>query len=369
MFFLLLFPILGNAQAYEIESKSSDDGWYYCHTKDFEQNILLQLHVNEKYVTYVSFGIFRNTNEGGENLKDYDKSSTFKLNLSNGEILTYAGGFNSLVAALGKFDISCSKFGSNKKNLTGEDDGYYVLTQLRKYNITKISIASWSKSFSKFRSAATFDAMCKKLKRETGLNNAHFGASPTESSNSSSASSSSSSSRGSSASSNSGYGSNRTSALQTSKDGNMDILALNYFMLDERGVTTPSDFNIFNQIQLTVRNARGKKVWVEFKYVNADNHSALRAVNSNYCVSNNAAGKVISFVPDSDNYTVKEYAKVPVGSLGLGNGNWNIMVMPFVYVGEYKPNLPSSTLGPIKVLHFSKYGQEVGNMTVTDYNY
>jgi len=146
----------------------------------------------------------------------------------------------------------------------------------------------------------------------------------------------------------------------------MDILSLKYFMLDERGLTTPNDFNIYNTIELTVRNARGKKVWIEFKYVNDDTNRALKAVNSSYQATNGAAGSVISFIPDSDNYHYKDYAQIPMGALGLGNGSWNIMVMPFVYVGSFEPNIPSTTLGPVKVLHFSKYGDNVSEMTVTD---
>lgn len=142
---------------------------------------------------------------------------------------------------------------------------------------------------------------------------------------------------------------------------------LNYMMLDERGISTPSDFNIINQVELTVNNAKGKKIWVEFRYYNADNMNAFSAVSSQYKTISSGAGLVKSFVADSDSFYNNPWGKLPLSALGLGNGRWNILVLPYIHVGTYNSNASSTVIGPGKVLHFSKNGENVSEMTVTDY--
>ena len=190
LFFCLLSTI-GYAQSYKFDFRTLDSGDVpinQCIT-NLNQNIMLDIMASTKYVTRIGFSIFSNPEKGGEKLEDYNENSTFKLYLSNGEILTYSEGFyNDFQVAMRSFKISCERFTSNKITLHGNDNGYYVLSQLRKYNITKISIDSWSKTLSNFRSAATIDAMCKKIMRETGLGEDHFGASPNGNSGQSSSS-------------------------------------------------------------------------------------------------------------------------------------------------------------------------------------
>ena len=86
---------------------------------------------------------------------------TLKLYLSNGEILTSETRGNGIWLTCGTHSLKSNK-GKNDEN------GSYVMKQLRKYNITKISVNGHEFTTPNFRSAATIDAMCKKLITKTG---------------------------------------------------------------------------------------------------------------------------------------------------------------------------------------------------------
>jgi len=151
------------AQAYEYGCMKHDGEIYEClMTKSYGQDKLMfslssKSNLNTVFsITGLSFLTYLTK----------EKENILKLFLSNGEILT---GKYSVEEATLWFRIGTHNFLSNKVNISVENKRMaYVMKQLRKFNITKISINGKIVSTPNFRSAATIDAMCKTLISKTG---------------------------------------------------------------------------------------------------------------------------------------------------------------------------------------------------------
>ena len=163
---LLVNTLFVNAQAYEYECFKEDQDYWRCKITD-------PVFFTEK--KEISFGLWAAKNrtlvlhlvpidangffEIGEN-----KTETVKLFLSNGEVLTSSKALGSIPYVI---YVGTQSLSSNKVK-TGDDIGSYVIQQLRTYNINTISIQNYNYTTPGLRSAATIDAMCKKLMQYTG---------------------------------------------------------------------------------------------------------------------------------------------------------------------------------------------------------
>lgn len=151
------------AQTYKYVCETRDLGIYECLLSESygDDRILFSLSSKQNLNTVFSITSIAIM------VKLYaEKTSSLKLYLSNGEILTgkYKSDGNSIW-----FRIATNNFVSNKVNITNDSKRMaYVMKQLRKYNIIKISIDEMIMSTPKFRSAATIDDMCKTLISKTG---------------------------------------------------------------------------------------------------------------------------------------------------------------------------------------------------------
>ena len=155
--------------------------------------------------------------------------------------------------------------------------------------------------------------------------------------------------------------------VSTPKECKMTVDDHLFFLLDERNVSGngPRDFNIYDNIKLTIENAQGKTIWMETRFYDANTHSAITPTNSQYRVGSGNAGSIKSTVIDSDYSSRGYYTVTPLSSLGLSNGMHHLLVMTFIYIGT-DPNSPTTKTASAKVLHFSKYGNNVSEMTITD---
>lgn len=89
--------------------------------------------------------------------------------LSNGEILTcWQSGNTTLPEKQNIYIKQLSRDITSNRHKDKNGIGPYIMTQLRKYNITKIVCKDQIINTPNFRSAATIDAMCKKLIQYTG---------------------------------------------------------------------------------------------------------------------------------------------------------------------------------------------------------
>lgn len=170
--FLLVFAanvLLANAQAYEFECEYIDkiDAWY-CHLGNMikisdKKHLLLQVVNQYNHSCIVRFILFDYGPSSNKYYIETNKTGTLKLYLSNGEILTTtkAGGARLWI------ETGAQNFMSSKQNINN-DTGGYAIQQLRKYNITKISLDGKVFTTPGFRSASTIDAMCKTLMTKTG---------------------------------------------------------------------------------------------------------------------------------------------------------------------------------------------------------
>lgn len=226
----------------------------------------------------------------------------------------------------------------------------YFATQLSKYDIKSIRLCG--ETFCpKFKTAPTFKSMFNTLATKSGYTNAFT----YNSSGRSSSSSGTTSTYGKASSSGS---SSRSSYVQVD-----DIM---YFLLDERGISSvrPDDFNIYDNVMLTIKNSRGKKVWIETKFYDATTSRGITATNSQYRVSGGTAGCIKSFVLDTDDYCKGVYTVTPLSALGLGNGIHKLEVWTWIYVGTKDDD--SAILAPIKTLVFTKYSNSVSKLIVND---
>ena len=88
--------------------------------------------------------------------------NVLKLYLSNGEVFT-----SPVFGDAFWFMFPPQSASSNRAK--NDKEGIYVMTQLRKYNITKINLNGQDYTTPKFRSAATIDAMCKMFEKKYGF--------------------------------------------------------------------------------------------------------------------------------------------------------------------------------------------------------
>lgn len=152
------------------------------------------------------------------------------------------------------------------------------------------------------------------------------------------------------------------------KECKMTVDDINFFLVDERNVSGngPKDFNIYDNIMLTIENANGKTMWVETRFYDANTHMGITPTSSQYRVGGGNAGSIKSTVIDSDYYSKGHYTVTPLSALGLGNGTHHLLVMTWVYIGTKEPNAPTTKIASTKVLHFSKNGNNVSELTVSD---
>ena len=168
---LLVYALFVNAQAYEFSCKEREKipGIYDCMTGSIEiqkdVRIMMAMYSSKGKTCGLDFSIVDNRKVGKQFEIDTKESAVIKLFLSNGDIFT---------------DTQCAKqimwyytapprYTCNKRNFSNHmDANQYVMNKLRMYNIIKLSIDGKVVSTQSFRSAATIDAMCKKLIQYTG---------------------------------------------------------------------------------------------------------------------------------------------------------------------------------------------------------
>lgn len=166
-----------------------------------------------------------------------------------------------------------------------------------------------------------------------------------------------------------------TSNSNSSQSSNSNKISITiddefFYLMDDRTSghsKYPRDFNIYDNVMVTIKNAKGKTIWMETRFYDAATHSAIAPKDNKYRTTSNGAGCINSRVIDSDYYCKGELTVTPLSALGLGNGKHHIEVLTFIYVGVLDPNARTTKLViPAKTLHFSKYGDNVSELTVTE---
>lgn len=270
--FVLLFllqMVQGYAQAYEFECEENN-GFWSCSLKqrlEFQKDVELLFYISAArgLGSVVRFAII-DTREGLHNFQTFGFESTspvvFMLHLSDGEILQNSECVSHTIF----YDNGTQHFTSNKKNFTSPLETIsYIMSRLRKVNIVKISVNGKNLATPNFRSAATIDAMCKKLITKTG-DQGQYGTAPTGSS----ATSKKTTTNRSSSSSSSNYSSSAGGTYTIQKG---DVLwNVSKKLLKESGKANPTNGEIM-QAMKDIAKANGCKTYDECnnKYFNSRN--------------------------------------------------------------------------------------------------
>lgn len=264
VFLLLLQMVQGHAQAYEFELvREGNEIVSYEFNARFSEpkGILVRVSSSNKSYKFCVLEFFTYT-DNYEFLGSYiekDSKGISKIYLSNGEILT-----SNMTGGNGVwFMVGSITFSSNKAK--NDENGSYVMKQLRKYNITKISVNGHEFTTPNFRSAATIDAICKKLITKTG-DQGQYGTAPTGSSTTSKKTTT----NRSSSSSSSNYSSSAGGTYTIQKG---DVLwNVSKKLLKELGKANPTNGEIM-QAMKDIAKANGCKTYDECnnKYFNSRN--------------------------------------------------------------------------------------------------
>ena len=194
VFFLLLQMAQGRAQAYEFTCEKMGDDFWFCYGNiNIKENVTRIGIGSTEMLVIVSFrlGLIASGHfykEVGANAENVN----IKLFLTNGEIFTtIKGAAKNANGAITDIFIPCYLLKSNKTTFTDNaQTALYCISQLRKNNITKIAVNGHEYTIPKSRSAATIDAMCKKLITKTGDQGQYGGNTSTSSSSATNSSSS-----------------------------------------------------------------------------------------------------------------------------------------------------------------------------------
>lgn len=269
VFLLLLQMVQGHAQAYEFECEENN-GFWRCSLKqglEFQKDVELLFYISAArgLGSIVRFAII-DTREGLHNFQTFGFESTspvvFMLHLSDGEILQNSECVSHTIF----YDNGTQHFTSNKKKFTSPLETIsYIMSRLRKVNIVKISVNGKNLATPNFRSAATIDAMCKKLITKTG-DQGQYGTAPTGSSTTSKKTTT----NRSSSSSSSNYSSSAGGTYTIQKG---DVLwNVSKKLLKESGKANPTNGEIM-QAMKDIAKANGCKTYDECnnKYFNSRN--------------------------------------------------------------------------------------------------
>lgn len=163
---LSLQMVQGHAQAYEFDR--GGQGFFTSESIFLGEKKRLRFSINfvgksrEDGMMHFWFQASDNSSKYiflGSLIDENKDNNVLKLYLSNGEVLTSPVFGNAFW-----FTFVPDMTSSNKAK--NDKEGIYVMTQLRKYNITKMNLNGQDYTTPKFRSAATIDAMCKKLEKD-----------------------------------------------------------------------------------------------------------------------------------------------------------------------------------------------------------
>lgn len=178
--FLLMSFALAHAQQPYNFTTEEHSGLYMCSTKGEGYGVNENTFAGEfsigcfkNHNVNLVWGLFPKDKDTGIDLFLLDEEGiTIKFQLSNGEIFETVN--PERTGQLYWFGAKSTSFKSNKTvKHNAFDAGSYFIGQLRKFNITKISILDKSNhrvefATNGFRSAVTIDAMCKTLMAKTG---------------------------------------------------------------------------------------------------------------------------------------------------------------------------------------------------------
>ena len=178
--FLLMSFALAHAQQPYAFITEEQSGIYMCSTKGEGYGVNektfcgdFSLGSKKDYPVILTWGMFpKNKDEGIDLLLMEENGITIKFLLSNGEV--FETNNTKRVGQLYWFGAPSTSFKSNKSiKQNAIETGAYFIGQLRKYNITKMTITDMKGhrvefNTNGFRSAVTIDAMCKTLMAKTG---------------------------------------------------------------------------------------------------------------------------------------------------------------------------------------------------------
>ena len=178
-FLLMSFALAHAQQPYDFKTEEQS-GIYMCSTKGEGYGVNektfcgdFSLGCKKDYPAILTWGLFPKSKEEGIDLLLMEENGiTIKFLLSNGEV--FETNNTERVGQLYWFGAPSTSFKSNKTiKQNAKETGAYFIGQLRKYNITKMTITDRENhrvefNTNGFRSAVTIDAMCKTLMAKTG---------------------------------------------------------------------------------------------------------------------------------------------------------------------------------------------------------
>ena len=167
---LTIAALAANAQAYEFEYELINDvlTYHFCRTRLFKcvnggtamrlhlANIISSNHNNHVALRFQFFD---------SNLRKDDPS--IQIRLANNDILS-SKDLSGKDDGRGTILYQFLSIDTKVNNVQKDNNGAYVMSLLRTYNIVSISIGGTTINTPNMRSADTFDAMCKMLISKTG---------------------------------------------------------------------------------------------------------------------------------------------------------------------------------------------------------
>lgn len=157
---MILSSLSALSQSYQFEcqlTKYKDGAQNHWMCSITEQIKGPKLYLKARPNSTITFFIpLFNLHDDCRKLYQNDKEYSGKLFLSNGEIFSFTGECYFWQICFGSQDLK-----SNRKSVN--DYGGYAMSQLRKFNITKIKYGDYTFNIPNYRSAATIDAMCKEF--------------------------------------------------------------------------------------------------------------------------------------------------------------------------------------------------------------
>lgn len=267
----------GHAQAYEFKCEEGEGDHWMCRTNyiedyrdkvPFEEGLMLLISSKKENYCNIAFEKEDDAFNAGwarlyDDIEFEDRIVVFKLYFADGEILTN----KECVCSNGSLYVNKTPhFTSNKRSLANTRENVaYVMSRLRKVNIVKISVGGKEIATPNFRSAATIDAMCKKLITKTG-DQGQYGSAPTGKSSTTKKTTT----NRSSSSSSSNYSSSAGGTYTIQKG---DVLwNVSKKLLKESGKANPTNGEIM-QAMKDIAKANGCKTYDECnnKYFNSRN--------------------------------------------------------------------------------------------------
>ena len=309
--FLLLFltanVMSSYAQAYDFKVNESQGGWE-CDlmVPGLPEGKILRFQLFGKRNSTCIFSLIlsdANANYYMGYLIEKGKEGTIKFHLSNGEILSTAKGHGGgLWNHVGSQNLISSKTNTSTYN------GSYAMQQLRKYNITKISVNGKEFTTPGFRSAAMIDAMCRKLIAKTGDQGQYGSGSTTQSSTSAAA-----------------------AKIPVSANISNVTVAHNQTVKGENGMTI--------SMKLDVNGLKNKKIEVT-AYFYDEKGVALNDLNEKYWTVNKKVCSMTEPTPTYDRSTWDSYKiSIPYHELHIqGGGNKTVKYTITVWDKTVTPN-------------------------------